>query len=739
MKHMNESSRSLLWTAWCLLLSLGLQLTEGATQRMAKPDASPWFERFLVGMEVGPTGAQSGSEGQDVDFARRFNGRDIVQASVRAHAQYIVMWGRDSEWTYYNSKIEPKAPGLGDRDVLQETVDEARKHDMPVIVYCVLQYPNQTLRKHADWKARDHNGSPINHLVCFNSPYRDYVKGLLAEMAAYGIDGFHLDMVDQGFGPPHGCWCDTCQNQFEAKYGHAMPKGVTWDQAWDHMLEFRYDTSDRFEKDLTAYVRQLSPKLTVDYNYHGNPPFAWEVGQRPVQHADNSDFVTGETGTWAFGALAVGLNAEFYRAATPGVPVQVAMQRSVRMYHDQTTRPLNDIRWELFTLLAHGTFVTMIDKTAFDGWLDPVVYERTGSAFKEALAKREHFGQTPVAEVGLYYSSRSRDWLGRDKPLAWMQSFLGAHKAMVYEHISFGILHDESVTLDRLQAFPVVLIPNAGILSQREVTLLRQYVEVGGRLILTGQTGLYGPRGNPLTQSAVSDLAGVKLVKRMDAMDNWVRLTRNDNAKLRFPGPIRNDWPFMVKGPATVFKATTAQPIGDLMQPHRTLLQKQGKQGTDWPMSADRSVGPAMLMNRVGQGTVLTLAMSPGHATASDHHVVEARRLLRHAVRFLNPRPVIDVTAPATVEAVVTEDIAEKRLRIHLIAYNAPPQTTPVKERPYVLPGLIEDTPMYRASIQLNRPFAEVTAVNSATQIKVSGQTIDVLVEDIHDVIVINY
>ena len=739
MKQQSRPLNSFPLAFWCLLLLLGMRVVHATTVDKINSDTSPWFQRLLVGMEVGPTGAQSGSDGEDVHFATRFNGRDIVQASARAHAQYIVMWGRDSEWTYYNSKIEPKAPGLGDRDVLRETVDEARKHNMSVIVYCVLQYPNQTLRKHPDWKARDHNGTPINHLVCFNSPYRDYVKGLLAEMAAYGIEGFHLDMVDQGFGPPHGCWCDTCQQQFTARYGHGMPKGLTWDEAWDHMLEFRYDTSDRFEKRLTAYVRSLNPKLTIDYNYHGNPPFAWEVGQRPVQHADNSDFVTGETGTWAFGALAVGLNAEFYRAATPGVPVQVAMQRSVRMYHDQTTRPLNDIRWELSTLLAHNTFVTMIDKTAFDGWLDPVVYERTGSAFEEALNKREHFGQTPVAEVGLYYSSRSRDWLGRDKPLEWMQSFLGAHKAMVYEHIPFGIIHDESVTLDRLKAFPVVLVPNAGILSQREVRLLRQYVEAGGHLILTGQTGLFGARGNPLTESVLSDLAGLSLVRRMDAMDNWARLTQDSETKTRFPGTLRRDWPFMVKGPATVFKATTAQPIGELMQPHRTLLQKQGKQGTDWPMSADRPVGPAMLLNRVGAGTVLTVAVSPGYATASDHHIVEARKLLHQAVRFLHPKPVVNISAPTTVEAVVTDDPATKCLRIHLVAYNAPAQTTPVKERPYVLPGLIEDTPIYRASIRLNRPFEKVKAVNPATQIKITGQTIELLVEDIHDVVVISY
>jgi hypothetical protein len=49
---------------------------------------------------------------------------------------------------------------------------------------------------------------------------------------------------------------------------------------------------------------------------------------------------------------------------------------------------------------------------------------------------------------------------------------------------------------------------------------------------------------------------------------------------------------------------------------------------------------------------------------------------------------------------VVTDDPATRTLRVHLIAYNATPQTTPAKERPYVLPGLIEDAPMFRASIE---------------------------------------
>jgi hypothetical protein len=340
------------------------------------------------------------------------------------------------------------------------------------------------------------------------------MKRLTEEQSAYGIDGFHIDMLDQGFGPPYGCWCVHCQQLFEGKYGRQMPKRITWDHDWKDMLEFRYHSSEQFERQLTDHIRAINPTTTVDFNYHGNPPFSWEVGQRPVQHAGNGDFVTGETGMWAFSALTVGLNAEFYRSATPGKRIQVAINRSVRMYHDQTTRPLSDIRWELLTLLSHGAFVTMIDKTAFDGSLDPVTYERIGAAFGEAQRKRSHFGQAPVQDVGIWFSSRSRDWIGRDRPSEWFSSFLGAHKAMVYEHIPWGIILDENAGPETLKRFPVVLLPNVGIISDEDAAFLRQYVSDGGTLIITGLGGCFDRFGRLQDKSSIEDLIGARFVRK---------------------------------------------------------------------------------------------------------------------------------------------------------------------------------------------------------------------------------
>lgn len=730
-------------------LVMSCLLSAAAPAAEPKPPAeAPWYHRALVGMEVGPTGAQFGhSDSQDARYGACFDGREIVRRCAAARCEYVVLWARDGDYAYYDSKLLPKAPGLGTRDPLREAVAEARAQKLPLIAYCVVQQDGHFLDQHPELAMRDPAGQRIGRF-CLNSGYLDVMKAIVAEQLAYGIDGFHIDMLDQGFGPPYGCWCDACRRQFAAEFGRPPPNGVTWDEDWERMLDFRYRSSARFEKALCAHIKSLNPQASVDFNYHGNPPFSWEVGQRPVEHAGNGDFNTGETGVWGFSALGVGLNAAFYRAATPDRRFQVAMQRGVRMYHDQTTRPLTDLRWELFTLLAHGALVTVVDKTGFDGALDPVAYDRIGAAFADAQARRDHFGHRPLADVGLWFSSRTRDWCGRERPADYFQCFQGLHKALVYEHIPWGIVLDENVSLPALRQFPVVALANVGILSEAEVALLRTYVETGGRLLVTGLTGCHDRWGNLQAKTVLEDLVGGRFVRKLDSLDNWMQFpgpsestapgsSAGIDAALR--GELPPGGPLLVKGPAAVFAPTTAMPVGQLLQPHRTVRQQQGREGTDWPMSADTPVGPALLVNRLGQGTVVAFTGSPDHATASEHHVVETRRLLAQAVRFLHPRPRVRIAAAPNVEAVVTEDAAQRTLRVHLLGYHAPPQTTPAQNRPYVLPALLEEPPLFRATLEFAEPIQDVRAGQPATVLERRGPLVVVTVNDVHDVVWVKY
>lgn len=283
-----------------------------------------------------------------------------------------------------------------------------------------------------------------------------------------------------------------------------------------------------------------------------------------------------------------------------------------------------------------------------------------------------------------------------------------------------------------------MLLPNAGIVSDKEAQLLLSYVKDGGNLIITGLTGCYDRMGLLLKASSLEELIGAKFVRKLDSLDNWLRFGV-DEKKPKLHQGIPTKWPFLVKGPAAVFEPTSATAYGELLQPYRTARQLQGKEGIDWPMSADSPVGPAVLLNRIGKGKVLTFTCSPDYATASDHHIVEARRLLANAIRLLNPEPRIRITAPVNIEVVVTDEPSKRIFRIHLLGYNSPPQTTPPKDRPYILPGLIEDAPMYRVSLEFAKPVMNASAFNKSTSLQQDGRRIVATINDIHEIIIVRY
>lgn len=706
-------------------------------------DSAPWYEQTLVGMEVGPTGAQWGSDIEDIGYSSRLNGAEIVAKQIEMGSEYLVLWARDGEWAYYDSKLAPKAPGLGDRDPLREAVLAAKPHLLPVIAYCVVQGGGVALREHPEWGMIDAAGNSIPGRLCLNSPYRDYVHGLLEEMLAYDLDGFHVDMVDQGFGPPYGCYCDHCKKTYEeyssSHESESLPTaGADWSAEWDRMLEFRYYTSEKFERDTMTFVKSRDPKVTVDFNYHGYPPFSFEVGQRPVQHAGIGDFVTCESGVWGFSPLAVGLTAEFVRAATPGNRFQVVMQRGARFYHDQTTRPLIDMRWEMFSLLMHGAQVTIVDKTPFEGQIDPVAYGRIAELFREVNAKREHFGHQPVYDAGILYSVRTRDWYGREQPYKYITAFNGAHKALTYEHLTTGVLLEENFT-EALHNFPVILLADTAIIewSEKKLEALREYVFNGGQLLITGNTACHDRFGNAQDHSDLEYLIGAKMVREMPDLDNYVSFDAEPAGLDGLLSEVPTNWPHLIYGPAVVYEPVLAKAYGKIHAAIRTRGQREGKIGTTFPSPPGDAIGPAVLVNDIGKGRVVTFAVSPGAASGGEYRTVEARKLLSNAVRAIQPKPPIRIEAPAFVETYVAKD-SSNLYRVHFTSYLTPPGSTDPK-RPWAIPELMVDVPLFRATIHTDSAVKSVRALNPNTELENTSDGYIATINDVHEVLLIEF
>lgn len=713
-----------------LLPLVALPVLFGATSGRAGASPEPWFRELLVGIEIGPTGAND----QDKVYLSRATGKAWVDALRRANAQYGVVFMKDQNFAYYNSRIVPRCPGLEGRDLLEEITSEARSSGIPIVAYQQVQYDTGAWRKHPEWRMKDNDGRDIPGRLCYNSGYLDYNKRVADELMEYGIAGFHIDMLDFGFSPPAGCWCERCQSAFLAQYGIPMPNGVTWDERWEKMLDFRCASNAGFCEQIQTYIQTKKPGLSVDFNYHGYPPFSWYPGERPVMHAKAGDFVTAEGLPWVFGHMNPSMLSLFMQGARPGGPVQGVTSRSVYNYHDFTVRPVAELKWEVMTYLAHGAQCTIVDKANYDGGLDPVAYGRIGEVFAEARRKQDDFFHPPLQEVGLYYSVRSRDWYGREDSPKYMSAFLGAHKALVQAHIPAGFLMDENVTLARLKNFQVVYLPNTAILSPREVELLTRYVSDGGNLLATGLTGLFDQYGRRLNNNVLAEVFGADLAEiHAGHPDNYVLFGESQppGATAGFVQGIPPNWPILTWGPVAAYSVTKGRPVGEVLIAHRP-------PDNPWRdlMSPEKRVGPAMIVNEFGKGKAILIPCQPDAAFIEKYRMPEHRNLIRNAVRFLNPTPPVVVSAPVNVETLITRDERRNRILVHLLAFWAPPTATAAtfdKGR-QVLPPMMEEAIEYTASIQLHRGFSKVSASRSA-QLDITGRQVRITTPEIHEVV----
>jgi hypothetical protein len=702
---------------------------------------------MLVGIETGPTGANDG----DSIYMSRATGEEWVGHVARSQAEYSVVFMKDQNFAYYNSRAARKAPNLGDRDLLAECVAAGKRHGIPIVAYCQVQYDDSSWHAHPEWRMKDGTGADIGGRLCYNSGYIEAIKTFLGELMEYDVVGFHVDMLDFGFGKPYGCWCDACRKLFRDAYHIDMPPGPTWDEAWEQMLQFRYDSNTRFCHEVREFVRSRKPHLSVDFNYHGYPPFSWEAGERPVQHAVLGDFVTAEGLPWIFGHTNVSLLPLFLqgavhadgRSGAPDHPVQVATSHAVYVYHDYTIKPIAETKWEVMTYLAHGAQCTMVDKAFYDGTVDPIVYDRLAEVYGEARKKREYFQHPPLQEVGLYYSARSRDWYGREDRTRYYAAFVGAHRALVQAHVPLGMIHSETVSAERLRSFPIVYIPNAPVLTDPEIALLTDYVRDGGNLLVTGLTGIADRSGNLTDRCSISNLIGARLVRLMtEHHDNYIKLPRDPNPGGAWLLPnIPPDWALLTYGPCAGFEPTTAQGFGELLIAHRSLPGVPNL----WMnhMSPAESIGPAVLVNRLGKGAVVTVPASVDAAFADRFRSMEHRNLIANIVRHLNPSPPVVIEAPRNVETVVTQDAGGKRLLVQFLAWWAPPTADigPFEQGRRVLPPVMEETFEYSASVIVNRPFHAARASRHrppeapAARVHVAGNKITLSTRAIHEVL----
>ncbi|GAA1572199.1 MULTISPECIES: alpha-amylase family protein [Kribbella] len=464
----------------------------------------PWYQRTFRWAQTNLT--EKDPARYDADWWRAHWRRTKVQGVI-INAGGIV--------AYYPSKFElqHRAEYLGDRDLYGEIVGLARADGLTVLARMDSNRAHQPLYDaHPDWFAVDADGNPYRagdlYVACVTGPYyREFLTGILEEIIERTAPDGVTDNSWSGLGRDSICYCPNCRERF----GQELPKTVSWsDPTYRQWIRWSYE-------------RRLA---------------VWDLNNAVTTRAGGPD------------CLWIGMNGGDVVAQSKRLRDDVAICERAKIFlldsqwrHDESGFQANaDAGKRLHGLLGWETLIpestAMYDAGtptfrlgskpepearmwAIEGWaggiqpwwhhIGSVHEDRRQYATAEPLfgwhAEHEEYlvDREPVATVGLLWSQLSVDFHGKDDPVEVSQlPYRGWVDALVRARIPY--LPTQVVD----ERFEVLVVPNVGVLTDEQCAQLEAYVAGGGRLVVTGESGLYDEWGDRRDRWALGDLVGVR-------------------------------------------------------------------------------------------------------------------------------------------------------------------------------------------------------------------------------------
>lgn len=425
---------------------------------------------------------------------------------------------------YYPSKVplHRQAEFLAGRDLFGELSRAA--HDDGLAVFARMD-SNRTheafYRAHPDWFAVDAAGEPYRagemYITCVNSPYyNEHIPAILREVATlYRPEGF-TDNSWSGMGRGSVCHCRHCRESFKAYSGHEIPALKNWDDpAYRAWIQWNYrrrlEIWDLFNE--TTRSAGGTDCIWVGMN-HGtlSGQSAGFRDYREISRRAGMIMLDYQARTIANGLQH---NAEMGLLIHDLLGWDKLIPESMAMYYHNGWNPVFRVSSQVepeARLWAASGFAGGIQPW----WHHVGAYHEDRRTYRMAEKicdwhrRNEAYliGRAPAATVGVLWSQENLDFYGRDDT-EWLVElpWRGMTQALRRARIPFRPLHMENIERDAAQ-FSVLVLPNVGLITDSQAQAIGRFVQQGGGLLATGQSGLFGPGGDPRPDYSLAGLYG---------------------------------------------------------------------------------------------------------------------------------------------------------------------------------------------------------------------------------------
>ncbi len=163
------------------------------------------------------------------------------------------------------------------------------------------------------------------------------------------------------------------------------------------------------------------------------------------------------------------------------------------------------------------------------------IYNRFVKEYRRELSRRDF-----VADVGLVYdqwADVASSTAARLDVNDFFNEYAGWCDFLTDTHRQWKVLPSTTLNYEKIKNLPLVILPSALCLTDANFEALRTYLENGGRVLATGNTGLrFGPGGNLMKRSAnpievFKKYPGFRWVMDQPAAPYW--LSKGDEAAKR--------------------------------------------------------------------------------------------------------------------------------------------------------------------------------------------------------------
>ncbi len=559
----------------------------------------------------------------------RFEKGAWQQALKSGHVDSITCFSKCHHgWSYHPTEVGKMHPGLG-FNLLRAQMDASKEIDVHVPVYISAGVDNVAALEHPEWREISVDGcyqgwsGPVNKpgfmAMCFNSGYLSYLTAQIREAVTLfpEANGVFLDIIFQG-----ECCCRSC-------LGYMEREGLDADNPEDRR-KCAVASLERYYQETTAACRINNKNMPV---FHNSGHIT--KGNRDIlRYFSHLELESLPTGGWGYD--------HFPLSARYSGKLGLDFLGMTGKFH--TTwgefggyKHPNALKYECALILASGAKCSVGDQLHPNGEMDESTYRIIGQAYAE-VEKKEPWCRAAknVADIAVLSSEAE---IGKREP------DIGVGRILLEGHFLFDLI-DRQMDFD---AYKLLIFPDAILFDDNLKTKTKNYLADGGKLLLTGTSGL-DKSGHGFALDV-----GAEHLRQSPFQPDYLEASKE-------LAPDFVESPLVMYIPSQQVKPTTGRELARIRKPYFNRTWRH--------FCSHQHAPPGELSEYAGavaNGNILYLA----HPIFSIYEAFGAVAYKQYAIRaiqrLLEEEETLVTNLPSQARVTLTHQAEEKRYILHLL------------------------------------------------------------------------